>query len=323
MQRFKNILLVLGDSHLTALSVQRAVELVRVNDARLTVVDVIPSNPLGRSLQAFSDKMEKLQVQMMVERKKEMEEMLYGYLEDLTPAIEVLSGKPFVEIIKFVQYNDFDLVIKSAEKEKIFSSRIFGSTDFRLLRKCPCPVWIVKEDDHASSHKILAAVELEEIDENQEELNKQIVEIAASLAVHESAELHLVNAYVIIEGDRLAKKISKSFEIDASQWVDEQKKSVQSAQDSFVRMFDEYLKTHNYSDVTYRYHFLEGEAEEVIAGLVKKEAMDLVVMGTVGRSDIAGFLVGNTSEAVLQQINCSVLAVKPPGFISPVTIQDR
>ena len=45
---------------------------------------------------------------------------------------------------------------------------------------------------------------------------------------------------------------------------------------------------------------------------------DLVVMGTVGRTGIAGLFIGNTAEMVLEQVQCSVLAVKPAGFVSPV-----
>ena len=47
---------------------------------------------------------------------------------------------------------------------------------------------------------------------------------------------------------------------------------------------------------------------------------DLVVMGTVGRTGIAGLFIGNTAEMVLEQVQCSVLAVKPPGFVSPVQV---
>ena len=47
---------------------------------------------------------------------------------------------------------------------------------------------------------------------------------------------------------------------------------------------------------------------------------DLVVMGTVARTGIPGYIVGNTAEMILSQIACAVLAVKPPGFTSPVTL---
>ena len=41
-------------------------------------------------------------------------------------------------------------------------------------------------------------------------------------------------------------------------------------------------------------------------------------MGTVGRTGIPGFFIGNTAEGILTQVNCSVLTVKPVGFESPV-----
>jgi universal stress protein E len=45
-----------------------------------------------------------------------------------------------------------------------------------------------------------------------------------------------------------------------------------------------------------------------------------VVMGTVARTGVPGFIMGNTAETILSQIDCSVLAIKPPGFTTPVTL---
>ncbi len=47
---------------------------------------------------------------------------------------------------------------------------------------------------------------------------------------------------------------------------------------------------------------------------------DLIVMGTKGRTGIPGLIIGNTAENVLQRTKASVLAVKPNGFVSPVTL---
>jgi universal stress protein E len=41
-------------------------------------------------------------------------------------------------------------------------------------------------------------------------------------------------------------------------------------------------------------------------------------MGTLGRAGIAGLLIGNTAEKILHQVECSVMTVKPDGFVSPV-----
>jgi nucleotide-binding universal stress UspA family protein len=45
---------------------------------------------------------------------------------------------------------------------------------------------------------------------------------------------------------------------------------------------------------------------------------DMVVMGTVARTGIPGFITGNTAEMILAQIESSVLAIKPEGFKTPV-----
>jgi nucleotide-binding universal stress UspA family protein len=43
-------------------------------------------------------------------------------------------------------------------------------------------------------------------------------------------------------------------------------------------------------------------------------------MGTIARSGVTGLLMGNTAERVFGHVNCSVLAVKPAGFVSPVKL---
>jgi len=45
-------------------------------------------------------------------------------------------------------------------------------------------------------------------------------------------------------------------------------------------------------------------------------------MGTVCRTGLSGFIIGNTAEKVLSEVNCSVLTVKPEGFVTPVTLED-
>jgi nucleotide-binding universal stress UspA family protein len=58
----------------------------------------------------------------------------------------------------------------------------------------------------------------------------------------------------------------------------------------------------------------------LIAQLAKQLPADLVVTGTVGRTGIPGFFIGNTAESLMQVLNLPVLAVKPAKFVSPVTL---
>ena len=66
-------------------------------------------------------------------------------------------------------------------------------------------------------------------------------------------------------------------------------------------------------------HLVEGNARVAIPELARACEAELIVMGTVGRTGIPGYFIGNTAEAIFGRIDCDILAVKPPGFVSPVT----
>ncbi|MFT5527465.1 MAG: hypothetical protein ACI9HK_005447, partial [Pirellulaceae bacterium] len=60
---------------------------------------------------------------------------------------------------------------------------------------------------------------------------------------------------------------------------------------------------------------------EEITRLAEELKIELLVMGTVCRSGVAGFFIGNTAERVLDQVNCSILAVKPSKFDTAVKVE--
>ena len=57
---------------------------------------------------------------------------------------KVLGGSPFIEVIKEVLRQGHDLVMMAAEGEGGVEDALFGSTSTHLMRKCPCPVWVMK-----------------------------------------------------------------------------------------------------------------------------------------------------------------------------------
>ena len=70
----------------------------------------------------------------------------------------------------------------------------------------------------------------------------------------------------------------------------------------------------------YKIHLQKGIAKDVILVVAQENDVDLIVMGTVARTGVAGFFIGNTAENVLNQVNCSVLTVKPEGFKTSVKV---
>lgn len=52
--------------------------------------------------------------------------------------------------------------------------------------------------------------------------------------------------------------------------------------------------------------------------LAKDIGAGLVVMVTVAITGVPGFIIGNTAETILNHLDCAVLAINPPGFVTPI-----
>ena len=158
MKRFKNILFfadgVLEDSP----ALKRAHELAISNQARLTVIDVIDEYDADPELETrLGVKVSQLlhdnhlaALSKLVEPYQSEDQMIYT---------QVKTGTPFIEIIRAVMRNAYDLVIKAAHPSPGLADRLLGSTDLHLLRKCPCPVWIDRPGKPIPYKSVLAAVD--------------------------------------------------------------------------------------------------------------------------------------------------------------------
>ena len=47
-----------------------------------------------------------------------------------------------------------------------------------------------------------------------------------------------------------------------------------------------------------------------------------MVVGAAARSSLTSLVVESAAEAIARSLNCSVLVVKPPGFVTPVVIEE-
>jgi hypothetical protein len=85
---------------------------------------------------------------------------------------------------------------------------------------------------------------------------------------------------------------------------------------------DQLLERHP-PDALERYvHLLKGDPGSLIPEFARKRGVGLVIIGTVSRMGIKGFFIGNTAERVLGEIGCSVMTVKPKGFVTPISLDE-
>jgi universal stress protein A len=62
---------------------------------------------------------------------------------------------------------------------------------------------------------------------------------------------------------------------------------------------------------------VDGEPAEEILRVAHQEAVDLIVIGTHGRSGLPHLVLGSTAEAVVRAAPCPVLTVKPSPTLAP------
>jgi len=307
MKRFKNILLVTDLKPKNNNALHRAITLAHRNKARLTIMEII-ENGTEQSPEAFPFKKQNI-IKKWVEKKKlQLDDKIEAIQDkDLTITAQIRTGRPFLEIIQKVLCDGHDLVMVPAEGKTRFSDNIYGSTSMHLMRKCPCPVWIIKPERQRKYYRILAAVDLDEFGRSPDLLNRKIMDLATSLAQWFKSQLHVVYAWTIF-GENFLEGVSH----------EEIRKLESKVQRDFRTKMRLFLSQYDLKNISNKLHINKGPAKIVIPTLVEKQKIDLIIMGTVCRTGIEGFFIGNTAEGTLQQVNCSVLTVKPDKFVSPV-----
>lgn len=76
------------------------------------------------------------------------------------------------------------------------------------------------------------------------------------------------------------------------------------------RMLEQVVPTD--PSVPYEHRLINGDPAAAIVRLTKEEPVDLVVLGTHGRTGLARLVMGSTAEAIVRRASCPVLTYKQP-----------
>ncbi len=313
MKRFKNILVPAGSPTLMGSVLRNVIWLAGESKARVTLMGVTEEVPLPARTFMRPEALQEL-TGALEEHKRAQCETLADRIRkhDIPVKVVVRSGTRFLETVRQVISGHHDLVVAPVEGDEDLKTRVLGSTEMHLLRKCPCPVWLVQPTRKRKFYRVLAAVGEEESTATARSLNQLILNLAGSFARLRESRLHVVHAWDLFGAGTLASGRLHLAREDMAAYS-------ARAESEREEWLTGTLSNCDLSGIETKVHLIRGEARRVIPNLVHDKRIDLVVMGTLSRSGIAGLFIGNTAEAVLRQVECSVMAVKPEGFISPVS----
>lgn len=181
------------------------------------------------------------------------------------------------------------------------------------MRKCPCPVWVLKPAEPKKAAKILACINPQADAATANSMDMKIIELSTSLAAMKSADLHVVHAWEVTGKDH--DTIHSEVREDDYQKILARHEGLH--RNRVLSLIEEAAPP----DVDYTLHLPRSEPHAAINSIVDQWDIDLIVMGTLCRTGIAGLIMGNAAEEVLRSVRCSVFTVKPEGFICPVSAE--
>ncbi|OYW13105.1 MAG: hypothetical protein B7Z55_17400, partial [Planctomycetales bacterium 12-60-4] len=219
---------------------------------------------------------------------------------------KLLIGKPSEQITKEVLRSGHDLVVVGTRKRSSVARALFGGTCNKLIRLCPVPIWVVKAEEVRELREVLVASDFSEV-------GQQVTAAGVMVAGHLNAKLFIAHA----------------LEFPFEAYLRTAGVSEQEVATYRTRMHDEATQNMNQQLAQTDYRTLaqgvkvevvEGTPDAVVPQLIEEHEIDLLVIGTHGRSGFSGMLLGNTAERILPHAHCSLLIVKPADFVSPVTV---
>ncbi len=312
MKSFNNILYVpsdIDDSMRWGLPL--ALRLASGKSSTLTVLYLYPEfpekhKPLQSRFLAFVED----ELQRSITTALQMQGISAGEVNYRVVFRELSGTPPAISVIRMVLQERYDLVIKDAEP--VEGGRGFKGTDMTLLRKCPSPVWLArKASDAVLPFRLSVAIDPESRDQGEQELSLRILRTAGALADKLQGDLSVVSCWEY-EFERLLRYKA---------WVNISTEELnRNVEDIRRELFIELQRLVKASGIPvgYRIHHMRGRPEDLIPAFTQQERTDLLIMGSVARTGIPGFLIGNTAENIFEKTSCSLLALKPEGFVSPV-----
>ena len=310
MQKVNKILFIADGSPSEAAALRRAVQLAGEFGAVLTVMDTVDRYSSVSSELVIQQAVTALQASAVRERRTALERLVKPVVRGtgVKYDVEVATGTDYVETIRIVQKRRIGLVMKAASGG-LALLRLFGDADMHLLRMCPCPVWIARPTRQKRHARILAAVDTSAGDKASIDLNRKIIDFSASIAAMEDAELHVVHAWRLLGEPSMRADLYPMPEDVLDKLRAETRARHEKQVEALLR---------RYRDRKITVHIREGAPADVIQSMVKSKKIDLLVMGTVSRSGVAGLLLGNTAESIMHKVKCALLTLKPSTFKTPI-----
>lgn len=191
-------------------------------------------------------------------------------------------------IVHYAETHKIDLIVMGTHAHKGISRLFLGSVAAGVLRESPVSVIVVGPEHELrgqSHHRVLVPLDFSES-------SLAALRQASATANQHQAELIALH---VVEPPRAVPYAGMV-------------ESPEAVHEHAVRALDDLLDSTDLPRPPTQRLVLTGRPDEQITAQARARGVDIIVMGTVGLSGLERFLLGSTTERVLRNAPCAVLA---------------
>jgi len=282
MQLLENILLANDFSKSSKNVLKTAIEFAKVLRSKIIPIHVLPDDILNKKVQLL------------------LNETAQEKLDEIVKSIEdsgVEAGKP---ILRFGSINDAivrtsiaidaNLILIGSGESKIGDRFQLGTTAERIIQESDKPVLVVKEEVPLNIQNILCPIDFSE-----------------------TSKLALQNAITMARRFRAELTILSVCELQSSSWFTSEKdreKENELRCALHKTKFNKFLEDFNLEGVKCIKETPIGNPAEEILSVISREMIDLLIIGTAGRTGLNRMIIGSVTEKVIREVPCSFLTLK-------------
>lgn len=292
---FKKILFPTDFSEVSLSALKRAAWIAARFKAELHIISVVDSSVYVYANYPYTD----IGPALLESAEQQIEKLkLPPKARGLTVKRCVLEGDPAAELVSYCSDQSVDLIVMASHARSKVARFFLGSVADKLMHAAPCPMMLIRAPEGTVKHpvrrdkgykKLLVPVDFS--DHSQRGLSR-----AASLATEFKAELHLLHVIDSSSMLLLDKALRKRTEAELNE----------RAKVELARFADGVsFSGKKVLEVS------AGEPAEVIGMYAMKNMMDMVVVGSHGRSEFGRLFLGSVVDSVVRIVECPVFVEHP------------
>ncbi len=297
MKKLHHVIAAIDFTSSCRIALREAVHRASLDGASITAVHVMDEFLVHELKSALSADQATIRAEWVERLKKFVDDAEVGAGVNA----EVRIGNPFTELVEACRAHSADLLVMGAKGSRNEPHRI-GVITAKCVRKAPVDVLVVREDAQGPFKKIVACVDFSEN-------SAKAVQCALHVAQQDGGSLDCLHVFqsalaMSLDYGGFAPSLPATYDPEAvANW----RKDLASFLEPLAR---------DAGTVAVAQHVTERvNIREAILDHVNEVHATLVVLGTNGKTGLREMLIGTTAEKIVQHAACSILAVKPDGFV--------